>query len=374
MISEIQFKNYKIFKEQQSLKIRPITVLLGKNNSSKSAVAKLPLMIGNLLNGEPINWRIKIGSDSKNSVELGSGFKDLIYNRNETGVLNLSIIENDNIIGCSFNQTYGLLALTLNDESTIFKSTIFTIPLEDKELSKFRFNYDYIGAIRVSPESDYPNSAEKFDKIGIEGQNAYPILIQDFENGQKLLDKVSSWYSEKFEGWSINIKKIDSSEIKYEVVLENGLSSINIRQTGQGIHQVLPLIVRSYMTETEPTLILIEEPETHLHPAAHGDLAERLVDSFIEDRNKKYLIETHSQNFVLRIRRLIAEKKIHPTEVALYYVDYNEEPKSSKLSLIEIDENGNLPNDDWPSGIFSEASIEVRGILNAQMKYSSVDD
>jgi predicted ATPase len=85
----------------------------------------------------------------------------------------------------------------------------------------------------------------------------------------------------KFEGWGIEIKKIESSEIKYEVVLENGLSSINIKQTGQGIHQVLPLIVRSYMLETEPTLIVVEEPETHLHPAAHGDLAQRFVDSVI---------------------------------------------------------------------------------------------
>ncbi|MBK9565149.1 MAG: hypothetical protein IPO37_08205 [Saprospiraceae bacterium] len=66
--------------------------------------------------------------------------------------------------------------------------------------------------------------------------------------------------------------------------------------------------------------MVVEEPETHLHPAAHGDLAERFVDSFIEDSNKRYLIETHSQNFVLRLRRLIAEKKIKPFDIALYYI------------------------------------------------------
>jgi hypothetical protein len=56
--------------------------------------------------------------------------------------------------------------------------------------------HDYIGAIRVSPDGDYQNSAEKFDKIGIYGQNAYPILIQDFENDSELLNKISAWYSE----------------------------------------------------------------------------------------------------------------------------------------------------------------------------------
>lgn len=374
MVSEIQFTNYKIFKEKQSLKLKPITILLGKNNSGKSAVAKLPLMIGNILNGERLNWKIKVGSDSKNSVELGSSLKDLIYNRSETGVLNLSIIKNDDTIGCSINPNYGFLTLTLNEESIIFKDEIFTILLDDKYLSKFRFNFDYIGAIRVSPESDYQNSADKYDKIGIKGENAYPILIQDYLNDKKMLDKVSAWYSEKFEGWRINIKKIDSSEIKYEVVFENGSTSINIRQTGQGIHQVLPLIVRSYMLEKEPTLIVVEEPETHLHPAAHGDLAQRFVDSILEDNNKRYLIETHSENFVLRLRRLVAQRKIKPNDLAIYYVEYDKESKSSNLRQIEIDEFGNIPNDDWPSGIFSEASLEVRGIINAQMKYSDLND
>ncbi|MFZ1456250.1 MAG: AAA family ATPase [Saprospiraceae bacterium] len=334
MVSEIQFTNYKIFKEKQSLKLKPITVLLGKNNSGKSAVAKLPLMIGNLLYGEPINWRIKVGSDSKNSVELGSGFKDLIYNRNSAGALNIILDSENYSVNFSCNQEDGFLDLAINDIDIKLDGDIDSIklPIGDAVILELKFSHDYIGAIRVSPESDYQNSAEKFNKIGINGQNAYPILIQDFENGQKLLNKVSSWYSKKFEGWGINIKKIDSSEIKYEIVLENGLSSINIRQTGQGIHQVLPLIVRSYMNEVEPTLIVVEEPETHLHPAAHGDLAERFVDSFIEDSNKRYLIETHSQNFVLRLRRLIAEKKIKPFDIALYYIDYNAKSRTAKLN------------------------------------------
>lgn len=375
MVSEIQFTNYKIFKEKQSLKLKPITILLGKNNSGKSAVAKLPLLIGNLLKNEPINWKIRIGSDSKNSVELGSGNKDLVYNRSEIGILTLSMIADEEKIDYSFNQKFGLLDIIHNGAFIELNNHAdLTIPIEEKNLLNFKFNCDYIGAIRVSPDGDYQNSAEKFDKIGINGQNAYPILIQDFENDSELINKISRWYSDKFEGWGIEIKKIESSEIKYEVVLENGLSSINIKQTGQGIHQVLPLIVRSYMLETEPTLIVVEEPETHLHPASHGDLAQRFVDSVLEDSNKKYLIETHSQNFVLRIRRLISEKQIKPSDVAIYYADYNKDSKSSNLSFIEIDENGNLPNDDWPTGVFSEASIEVRGILNAQMKYSSVDD
>lgn len=375
MISDIEFSNYKIFKEKQSLKLKPITVLLGKNNSGKSAVAKLTLLISKLLKNEPISLKLRVGTDSRNSVELGSAFKDLVYNRNEIGILSLSMIADKEKIECLFNQTDGLLELIINGKKQDLNNEHYiTIPSKKLDLSNFRFHTDYIGAIRVSPDRGYQNSAEKFDKIGINGQNAYSILIQDFENDSEMINKISSWYSDKFEGWGINIKKIESSEIKYEIVLENGLSSININQTGQGIHQVLPLIVRSYMPETEPTLIVVEEPETHLHPAAHGDLAQRFVESVLEDKNKRYLIETHSENFVLRLRRLVAQRKMKANDLAIYYVEYDNELKSSNLRQIEIDEFGNIPNDDWPSGIFSEASLEVRGIINAQMKYSDLDD
>ncbi|ENI5461280.1 AAA family ATPase [Flavobacterium psychrophilum] len=83
MINKISFKNYKLFKEKQTLELKPITILIGKNNSGKSAVLKLPVLISNSLEGLPINWKYKIGDDSDNSIELGTDFKDLVYNRNE---------------------------------------------------------------------------------------------------------------------------------------------------------------------------------------------------------------------------------------------------------------------------------------------------
>lgn len=369
MIEEIIFSNYKIFKEKQSLKLKPITVLLGKNNSGKSAIAKLPLMVGHFINEGTLNWKVRIGTIGENFVELGSGFKDLIYNRIEIGTLNLKIVSGEKENNCAFYLKNGVIEQRFGEEADFMELGTIILPFEIDELETYKFRYDYIGAIRVSPEGDYQNSTDKFDKIGNKGQNAYPILIQDYENDQNILSKVSSWYEKNFEGWTIKVNKIDTSEIKYEIVLENGLSSINIKQTGQGIHQVLPLIVRSYLPEIEQTLIVVEEPETHLHPAAHGDLAQRFVDSVLEDENKKYLIETHSQNFVLRIRRLIAEGIFSKDDFALYFTQYDQNTRSSSLKQIEIDSKGNILHDDWPKGIFSEASVEVRGILNAQMEY-----
>jgi predicted ATPase len=114
----------------------------------------------------------------------------------------------------------------------------------------------------------------------------------------------------------------------------------------------------------EDILIIIEEPETHLHPAAHGNLAERFVDSYLEDNRRKYLIETHSENFVLRIQRLIASKKIDRNDVKIYYVDYNESDFSSNLNEIKIEDDGEI--EDWPDNVFNESLDEVIKLRKAQ--------
>ena len=119
------------------------------------------------------------------------------------------------------------------------------------------------------------------------------------------------------------------------------------------------------MTVEEQTLIIIEEPETHLHPAAHGNLAERFVDSFIEDNNRNYIIETHSQNFVLRLRRMVAEGKIKKEDLAIYYIDFNKDENEGILREIMVDDTGGV--EWWPSGVFSETSTETRAIYNAQL-------
>ena len=367
MINKISFKNYKLFKEKQTLELKPITILIGKNNSGKSAIMKLPVLISNSLNGLPVNWKYKIGDDSDNSIELGTDFKDLVYNRNAITPIVFEVSDDKDFIKVTLNKEDGVLDFKLNDTEVDASSNFKGFLIEGNKINDLNINIDYLGAIRIEPESDYVFSNYDYDKIGIRGQNAYPILINDFINTGQLVSKVSDWYKNNFENWVLNVSETKTvTETKYEITISNSLlNAINIKQTGQGIHQVLPLIVRSYLKDNEPTLIIIEEPETHLHPAAHGNLAERFVDSFLEDCNKNYLIETHSQNFVLRMRRLVAEGKLKPEQLAIYYVDFNKEINESTLEKINVDDGGGV--DKWPEGIFSETTLETRAIYNAQI-------
>lgn len=372
MINKISFKNYKLFKEKQTLELKPITILIGKNNSGKSAVAKLPVLIANGLEGLPLNWVFKIGEERENSIELGTDFKDLVYNRNEKSFIEFEVSNDKDSIEIALNKEDGVLDYKLNnkeiDASSIFKGFL----LDGKKIQDLNFNIDYLGAIRVEPDSDYVFLNDNYKNIGIKGQNAYPILINDFINASFLINNVSDWYKNNFENWELKVIETKTvTETKYEIAISNSvLNAINIKQTGQGIHQVLPLVVRSFMVDVEPTLIIIEEPETHLHPAAHGILAERFVNSYLVDKNKNYLIETHSQNFVLRMRRLVAEGILKPEDLVIYYVDFEKENNESKLKKINVDEFGRV--DFWPEGVFSETLEETIAIRTAQIGKENV--
>jgi len=398
MISTINFKNYKIFKEKQSLELKPITILIGKNNSGKSAVAKLPTVIEGSLNSNT-HEAIQLVNDG---VEIGGELRDLIYGKanrtldigieysNEYGEnkLNVAVLITEE----KKKQTSKIDFWQLNDEARLhyqgtkniyqddisghdFKCEFLGFELanyfySDKQDSSgttlrqtAKLKTDYIGPIRTIPERDYRLISQKLEKFGINGENSYQFLIEDaLTTDKKILSQVSKWYQNNFEGWGIKINQ-DRAPV-FQVEIQRNEIRQNIKDAGMGINQVLPLVVRAFKPCREDTLIIIEEPETHLHPAAHGNLAELFVKS-IDQRNKRYLIETHSQNFVLRLRRLIAEGKLSKEKLAIYYVCFDQDKNYSNLEKIEVDDLGQVTK--WPEGVFTEALDETIAIRTAQL-------
>ncbi|SHN45785.1 AAA family ATPase [Chitinophaga sp. CF418] len=369
MVNKISFKNYKSFKERQELELKPITVLIGKNSSGKSAISRLLTLLSGSLSGEfdpPLKWENK-------GVRLGLSNSDLVYNRNTAAnLLEFEIAAEEEelkiVVNIDSKDKPEILEWKLNDKEVSSKETLFKgFAIDHVPFKNLQLRYDYIGPIRKVPEANYANSFETFTTIGVDGANSYPILIQDWSDKKLLINQVSDWYRQNFEGWLVDIFSILAPQPTFQIVLSNKkISQVNIVNVGQGMTQALPLIVRSFMQDKENVRIIIEEPETHLHPAAHGNLAERFVDSFLSDCNKSYLIETHSQNFVLRLRRLVADKKLDIKDLAIYYVDFDEEINESSIKRINLTPDGGV--EWWPDGMFSETLTETRAIRDAQLK------
>ena len=105
---------------------------------------------------------------------------------------------------------------------------------------------------------------------------------------------------------------------------------------------------------------LIEQPELHLHTAAQAPLGDLFLETAKLGRGQ-LIVETHSENILLRIRRRIAEGA-DPDLVAVYWVEDHPDGQST-VRRIHIDQGGNL--DWWREGVFSEGYEEVRAISRA---------
>ena len=191
-----------------------------------------------------------------------------------------------------------------------------------REFSKDSYNF-YLG------DSDiYTVDADKI--IDILADN--PIYV----------DKINQWF-QKGEDYELIVQKANNTtelKIKHQGMLQN------INGLGSGISEVLPVLVR--ILESKPGSInIIEHPEIHLHPKMQADLVDFLVDNikFSKKRRKHFIIETHSEYLLHRLRRKIAEKEVKADEVNLYFLSSNKELGSSKIEPIKISQIGDF---NWP--------------------------
>jgi hypothetical protein len=146
---------------------------------------------------------------------------------------------------------------------------------------------------------------------------------------------------------------------------------VNLADAGAGLAQVLPILVQCALDEQNGAdgrlpLQVIEEPEMHLHPAAHAELADLYLGTALAT-GTRFLIETHSETLLLRLRRRIAEGEYPPYMVAIFVVEQRD--GVSTVRRVGIDNVGNL-SEEWPEGYFSQDYHEVRALASAQLDRS----
>lgn len=367
MIKSVSFQNYKAFTDKKPLELRPITVLIGQNSNGKTSVCKLIDIISAALSGKS-NGLIPL---KNGDVVLGDTYESLFHNNMTIG-LNIDITFES---GLELDMTYAMMDGQLGiteykirkngDDvyqkkfSSIEESSIadgMTIPSVFSELNipetDYKFGVDYIGPIRTTGESKrtiYKADINLNKSIGYDGQNAYEMLLSSYLKDGKLLKSVSKWFEYNMNNQQLCIKDVGGTSGIYSLMVKRNEADVNIADVGEGIRQVLPIIVQSFIPNQN--LTIIEQPSIHLNSAAHGPVAKRLAES-AKSIGKKYLIETHSETFLLALKALIADPNqvLTRDDVAIYYVDHDGE----KAKLVEITLGENLEYNNWPTGLFDD--------------------
>lgn len=133
--------------------------------------------------------------------------------------------------------------------------------------------------MRIDPERIITfEGLKQYNTVGIKGEHTYSILLNSYLQDGVLFEKVSSWMEENLEGQKLIIEQNSPSSGTYSIYVHRNGAKVNISDVGQGLGQVLPVIVQSYMSDNIDVAI-VEQPALHLHPAAHANVAYRLAES-----------------------------------------------------------------------------------------------
>jgi predicted ATPase len=200
-----------------------------------------------------------------------------------------------------------------------------------EHVKTFLENIVHLGALRPSPQRVYLLDRQARAESSYKGLNGWRQFLSDNVGGTTIVS-LELWLKALELGASVAIdihtgRKHDgiadmltgvyiseqSTKPKGEIV-ETGL---NLKDMGSGAAQVLPVLIEALTARSE-SLVIIEQPELHLHPEAQAVLADFFVDMVA--RGIRFLIETHSEHFLLRWQRRIAEtslEKRHPDTVKM---------------------------------------------------------
>ena len=154
----------------------------------------------------------------------------------------------------------------------------------------------------------------------------------------------------------------------FEIQMASGPGAANVLlpDVGFGVSQVLPVIVLCCSAPKGSTIIL-EQPEIHLHPAAQSGLADLFIYTS-KHRGVQIIFESHSEHLLRRLQRRIAEDKLDASQAALYFCQRGG-AAGSKLSVLELDEFGNIKN--WPKGFFGDEFGEMAALAKAALHKKS---
>ena len=238
----------------------------------------------------------------------------------------------------------------------------------------------YLGPLRTKAERLYSWTGIVPESVGYAGENTVAALLAARDRQISLSRKRRS--AKPFEEIiaaelqkmglieSFKVNPISEQRQEYEVKVRTKGSKdwVDLPDVGFGISQVLPVLVQCFYAPPG-AIVLMEQPEIHLHPSAQAALADVMIDVIHSrengrDRNIQLIVETHSEHFLRRLQRRIAEESVSQDSVAAYFADIAQTP--AVLTPLQVDLFGNIQN--WPENFFGDEMGDITGQAKAAMK------
>ncbi len=364
MLTKIELKNFKCFKEKIHFPLKQINLLTGINGRGKSTLLQALLLMRQSIEHSEVTTQILLNGSC---VRLGN-FVDVrnsnisrdepivlifYFDNNDDRCIEYLLRENldDDLVAeiskinlCNQKEylkvddiywsktdkvDYSLKNLMPNDNSTTLVDQSFNFS-----------NIHYISADRIGPQEFYSKSTLKnFPNVGAKGEFTINLLykkgndlVNEYlclgDNAKTLSNQTEEWLSYIFDGAKVEIPQPISNILEPLFNTSASKDRYKPANVGFGYHCILPIIVSGLIAK-KGEILIVENPEAHLHPKAQSRLTRFLAK--VSSCGVQVFIESHSDHILNALRIAVLDEIIRPKDLNILYLQLN-----SKEPVVQI--------------------------------------
>ena len=351
MIKRLSIDNFKCI-QKLDLDCTNLNLFIGTNSSGKSTILQgLLFFAQNVNNAQGLNGDfVSLGQFEENRC--------FYLRKNEISV---SVTDmNDHVMNKEILMVDNQLKLgtsTVPDEERFFQDSF------DVQKKKIQ----YLSCHRLGPQNVYQKDMSLFDMIGVDGQyaiaylnaHAYDLVDQglcQYKGDYTFLGQVNWWlnYIVNAEIKTIKIPGTDYVQASYSMYDINEIRPQNI---GSGVSYLVSVIITCLASPLD-SVIVIENPEIHLHPSAQSKVSEFLY--FISKQNRQLFLESHSDHIFNGFRAGIAKGEMEKEHINIYFVSQNDSHNTEAM-LVDIGRMGRIENP--RKDLFDQFDIDMNRMI-----------
>ena len=415
MITELRARNFKSWQDTSKLRFAPLTGLFGANSSGKTSILQVLLMLKQTVERPP-DWNEPLYFGNEESLVNLGNFGTVIHKHKQDLSLDISVSWKSSTVADinKYIRFYNLNVETLSSSqgdrdrseeisfstniargvvnNSYYATDLYRFDVQQPDLfrcygfrtarnqimeisSRFEEAFEnlfsrilYLGPLREHPRHRYTWEGDHPRSIGQEGEKAIPALLSGRIRRLPIDEQILSWLQRLELIHSYDLHPVSDTSRDYEFLVKKykGGPEVRLTDIGFGVSQVLPVLILCYYAP-EGSILILEQPEAHLHPKVQTELADVLID-VVKNRNVQIILESHSEYLLSRLQRRIAEKEIAATDTALYFCEIKD--GTSEIEQLNVDEYGNIRN--WPQDFFGDVTGELIKKTKVEMQQRKV--
>lgn len=366
MLIRLDLHFFKCF-ELLRLPLRPLTLLSGSNASGKSSVLQSLVLLHQTMREHEWSTRLMLNGTA---IRLGT-VSDVVDKVNGRSAFEVGVVSNEERFHWTFVGDRSEMSMaiervaignTVNEQPKVLRYLLPPVP--DQIISPLASSVrdlTYITAERVGPREVYTLVDRQIAPVvGPIGEHAVSVL--HLGRDERVLDalalssvpptrlrQVEERMRTLFPGCGLDVQPVpQANAVTLGLRTSDDTSYHRPIHVGFGLTQVFPIIVAALSAKLHD-ILLIENPEVHLHPAGQAQMGQFLAD--VAQAGVQVIVETHSDHILNGIRRSVKSERLPAENVAIHFF----RPRSSDAAQVispVLDGSGNI--DAWPEGFFDQ--------------------